>query len=218
MTSSRRFDPDVFRVEISDIAALGKVSWIEEGSMRVEYEEQLDAIVAKVEGFEVARVEPTGQVTLSVPETPTSVIERLESLATSRWSGTAQRISLHWKSPPDPPIPAVDDRASHLESLDAYVLHLNRNSHRRTRGERPYRCPCCRFFTLNERGDFEICPVCFWEDDGQDDHDSNLVRGGPNYSLSLLQGRRNFAESGASREQDRPHVRAPTEEERGPAS
>jgi hypothetical protein len=27
-------------------------------------------------------------------------------------------------------------------------------------------------------------PVCFWEDDGQDDHDADLVRGGPNGALS----------------------------------
>ncbi|MFF1770133.1 CPCC family cysteine-rich protein [Streptomyces sp. NPDC058249] len=32
----------------------------------------------------------------------------------------------------------------------------------------PYGCPCCGFLTLDERGSYEICPVCFWEDDGQD--------------------------------------------------
>jgi hypothetical protein len=35
----------------------------------------------------------------------------------------------------------------------------------------PYPCPCCGFVTLGERSAFEICPVCFWEDDGQDDHE-----------------------------------------------
>nr|WP_282707098.1 CPCC family cysteine-rich protein [Nonomuraea coxensis] len=30
----------------------------------------------------------------------------------------------------------------------------------------PYACPCCRYVTLGERGGFEICPVCLWEDDG----------------------------------------------------
>ncbi|HDV6321953.1 TPA: hypothetical protein RJR38_003806 [Burkholderia multivorans] len=33
----------------------------------------------------------------------------------------------------------------------------------------PLRCPCCRSKTLRERGGFEICSVCFWQDDGQDD-------------------------------------------------
>ncbi|MGR9272681.1 CPCC family cysteine-rich protein (plasmid) [Rhizobium leguminosarum] len=48
-----------------------------------------------------------------------------------------------------------------------------------------YRCPCCHFRTLHERGGNEICPVCFWEDDGQDVHDVGDVRGGPNGTLSL---------------------------------
>ena len=32
-------------------------------------------------------------------------------------------------------------------------------------GER-YPCPCCRCRTLQERGAEEICPVCYWQDDG----------------------------------------------------
>lgn len=45
--------------------------------------------------------------------------------------------------------------------------------------EKTYRCPCCRYKTLYGRGGYEICKVCFWEDDGQDDHDADEVRGGP---------------------------------------
>ena len=67
-----------------------------------------------------------------------------------------------------------------------------------------YRCPCCGYGTLPERGADDICPVCFWEDDGQDDQDADTVRGGPNGSLSLAQARRNFREFGAS---DRDHLR-----------
>jgi hypothetical protein len=37
-----------------------------------------------------------------------------------------------------------------------------------------------------------------WEDDGQDTHDADEVRGGPNGTLSLSQARRNFARTGAS--------------------
>ncbi len=37
--------------------------------------------------------------------------------------------------------------------------------------EEMYPCPCCSFLTLSGRGDYEICPVCFWEDDGSDDID-----------------------------------------------
>jgi hypothetical protein len=30
-------------------------------------------------------------------------------------------------------------------------------------------CPCCNYKTLEERGQYTICRVCFWEDDGNDD-------------------------------------------------
>jgi hypothetical protein len=66
-----------------------------------------------------------------------------------------------------------------------------------------FACPCCRCLTLDERGGFEICPVCFWEDDGQDDADAAIVRGGPNGRLSLEQARANYAAFGASSERHR---------------
>ncbi|MGL5487706.1 MAG: CPCC family cysteine-rich protein, partial [Shewanella sp.] len=63
----------------------------------------------------------------------------------------------------------------------------------------PLRCACCGCKTLSERGGFEICAVCFWEDDGQDDDDADEVLGGPNGDLNLIQARANFQEFGASR-------------------
>ena len=60
-----------------------------------------------------------------------------------------------------------------------------------------YACPCCGYKTLTERGGYEICPVCFWEDDGQDDQDADDVRDGPNDTLSLTQARANFKDLGA---------------------
>lgn len=53
-------------------------------------------------------------------------------------------------------------------------------------------CPCCRHLTLAFRGGFEMCRVCGWEDDGQDDHDADLVNGGPNGSMSLTEARQRF--------------------------
>jgi hypothetical protein len=50
-------------------------------------------------------------------------------------------------------------------------------------------CPCCRHRTLEERAGFEICVECGWEDDGQDDADADIVRGGPNGQLSLSMAR-----------------------------
>ena len=69
----------------------------------------------------------------------------------------------------------------------------------------PLRCPCCRCRTLSERGGFEICQVCFWEDDGQDDYDADVARGGPNGSLA--DARANFVAFGASDERSVANVR-----------
>ena len=77
----------------------------------------------------------------------------------------------------------------------------------------PLRCPCCGCKTLGERGGFEICPVCFWEDDGQDDHDADVIRGGPNRALSLSVARANYGNFGASDKRRMEFVRPPKPEE-----
>lgn len=53
-------------------------------------------------------------------------------------------------------------------------------------------CPCCGYLTLTEAVAYEICPVCCWEDDGQDDPRADEVWGGPNGRLSLTAARENF--------------------------
>jgi hypothetical protein len=52
-------------------------------------------------------------------------------------------------------------------------------------------CDCCDYFTIPDRSDYEICPVCFWE---QDDNrfDRPDEESGANQELTLRQGRRNF--------------------------
>ena len=83
------------------------------------------------------------------------------------------------------------------------------------RGPSPtHRCPCCGFRTLCSRGQFETCPVCYWEDDGQDEHDADIARGGPNGYLSLREARVRFAEYGACGQRFVSKVRAPRPEER----
>ncbi|WP_429002799.1 CPCC family cysteine-rich protein [Xanthomonas sacchari] len=73
----------------------------------------------------------------------------------------------------------------------------------------PPRCRCCGYKTLSERAAFEICAVCFWEDDGQDDDDADAVLGSPNSSLSLAQARVNYQQFGASRRRDLRYVGSP---------
>jgi Cysteine-rich CPCC len=75
-------------------------------------------------------------------------------------------------------------------------------------------CPCCGYPTINGRGAFDICSLCGWEDDGQDDPercpylhayfenehgrtaytDPSYVLGGPNTDYSLAEARENFAQ------------------------
>lgn len=55
-------------------------------------------------------------------------------------------------------------------------------------------CPCCAFLTLPERASFDICPVCFWEDDGNDDPDGDQ---GPN-GVTLRVARQNYQALGVS--------------------
>lgn len=57
-------------------------------------------------------------------------------------------------------------------------------------------CPCCKYRTIEKRGQYDICPVCFWEDDFNDDpaHYSN-----PNHQ-TLAKGQSNFQRYGACEE------------------
>ena len=77
----------------------------------------------------------------------------------------------------------------------------------------PYACPCCGYLTLYERGVSDMCEVCFWEDDGQDDADADVVRGGPNGTISLTTARENFRLFGASEPVYVGNVRRPKPEE-----
>jgi hypothetical protein len=76
----------------------------------------------------------------------------------------------------------------------------------------PFRCPCCGSLTLDEQGGYDICPVCFWEDDGQGDHDADVVKGGPNGTLSLAKARANYRAFGACEERFIDKVRRPRPE------
>jgi hypothetical protein len=94
--------------------------------------------------------------------------------------------------------PSPDDANRRCQWFEWYVDQLAHHSTTSTRGEDgPFACPCCRCKTLTERGGFEVCPVCCWEDDGQDDQDADVVRAGPNGGLSLTEGRANYQRCGA---------------------
>ena len=69
-------------------------------------------------------------------------------------------------------------------------------------------CPCCDHLTLAERGAWHVCPVCLWEDDGQDERTADECRGGPNGMLSLMAARANYRSFGACERRHLGAVRA----------
>ena len=75
-------------------------------------------------------------------------------------------------------------------------------------------CPCCGNRTLSEEppGSYDICPVCWWEDDAVQFDDPDYA-GGANV-VSLNEARTNFREFGASERRFIRHVRPAKPEER----
>lgn len=76
-----------------------------------------------------------------------------------------------------------------------------------------FECPCCLYPTLAERGAYDICELCGWEDDGQDESDADRVLGGPNYELSLAAARENFKQHLEKHSPDSKRFRPPTQRE-----
>ena len=73
-------------------------------------------------------------------------------------------------------------------------------------------CPCCGCLTLeSDAGDWEICPVCYWEDDPVQLRDPSY-RGGAN-KVSLEEARSNYQEHGVSELRFKDEVRSPAPEE-----
>ena len=61
-----------------------------------------------------------------------------------------------------------------------------------------YKCPCCSSRSLDSKNslDYEICSICFWENDPIQNDDPEYA-GGAN-SVSLNQAKQNFQKYGVS--------------------
>lgn len=75
-------------------------------------------------------------------------------------------------------------------------------------------CPCCGYLTLPDEppGTFFICPVCRWQDDGQQ-FDDVKMRGGAN-RVSLREAQANYARLATSDPEERGEARPPLPHER----
>lgn len=72
-----------------------------------------------------------------------------------------------------------------------------------------YKCPCCGYYTFLEEptGNYDICPVCYWEDDPIQAEDPDY-EGGAN-TVSLNKARENYKNFGACEEKMIKYVRKP---------
>lgn len=69
-----------------------------------------------------------------------------------------------------------------------------------------YTCPCCGFQVFErEPGSFDICPICYWEDDIVQLAFPDMA-GGAN-KCSLIEGQQNYERTGACEERVQNWVR-----------
>lgn len=72
-----------------------------------------------------------------------------------------------------------------------------------------YKCPCCGYYTFDNQSDgsYNICEVCFWEDDPIQ-LEAPTYEGGAN-KVSLTKAKKNYIEFGACKREMIPYVRKP---------
>lgn len=76
-----------------------------------------------------------------------------------------------------------------------------------------YKCLCCGYQTLETRGEFDICPVCFWEDEPTESELLDMPSEANN-GLTLRQGQENYRSFGACKKEMLPYVRKPLTNEK----
>ncbi|MBQ8425307.1 MAG: formate/nitrite transporter family protein [Clostridia bacterium] len=75
-----------------------------------------------------------------------------------------------------------------------------------------YKCPCCGFYTFEHKNhEYEICPVCYWEDDPVQLKDPTF-KGGANH-VSLEKARENYKKFEACEHSMKKFVRKPRKNE-----
>jgi hypothetical protein len=115
------------------------------------------------------------------------------------------------------PLLRIALRAAYKGVINSYlqrqIATLARNEAVVGEPEQLHPCPCCDYRTLDARGQYDICNVCFWEDDGTSELDRPS---GPNH-MTLREARDNFQRFGAVSESERAHVLPDGKERYAPA-
>ncbi|EWH32307.1 hypothetical protein J2D69_11195 [Lysinibacillus sphaericus] len=72
-------------------------------------------------------------------------------------------------------------------------------------------CPCCGYRTLDSDGSYDICPICFWEDDPfQKENEYDL---GANH-VPLVEAQKNYIRYGACEKRFVKNVRKSNEQDK----
>jgi hypothetical protein len=116
-------------------------------------------------------------------------------------------MSAVWRGPDDDP--SLTDEQLIAQRTAWFETYTSQKNVFASEPGGPYSCPCCGHVTLSERGAYEICRECGWEDDGQDDHDADVVRGGPNGRQSLNDARAAYVRHGGTQLPHQPPVEPP---------
>jgi hypothetical protein len=72
-------------------------------------------------------------------------------------------------------------------------------------------CPCCGYKTISSDGDYDICPICFWEDDPF--QKENVYDLGAN-NIPLIEAQKNYLKFGVSEKQFIDNVRKPNKQDK----
>ncbi len=75
-----------------------------------------------------------------------------------------------------------------------------------------YKCPCCGYYTFEKKErTYDICPVCFWEDDPEQ-FNNPMLPSGANH-VSLAEARRNYKHFAACDAEMKKYVRGAKKDE-----
>lgn len=69
-------------------------------------------------------------------------------------------------------------------------------------------CTCCGYKTLeDDEGSYDICPICFWEDDPY--QNAHVYEAGGANTVSLIEAQKNYMDFGACERRVIPYTREP---------
>ena len=85
-------------------------------------------------------------------------------------------------------------------------------AHQKRDEPKKYKCPCCGYYTFDKKDRaYDICPVCFWEDDPEQ-YANPLMANGANH-VSLATARINYKHFAACDPEMKKYVRGAKKDE-----